>query len=292
MRGVAAAVSVSADLVRRLLSNWQFNPERAHRRLPAGHLLDTAVGMHAVHFFLAGGVDFEAVVRRACGTAVHVTERERSGGFGGTEVSRPEVHRARVLDQGLGGYRVLWERADAVRARIGEVVAVAASTTTDDPGEVAHDERDWMVGTIRWMRIGANGSVDAGIELLAREARVAVVRSMDAQRHPRPSARGLLLLAPRGDGAWPAAVIAPALLERGAPSYEFRAMPGRWSSAEELDIIELREIEVAEQTGSYLRILLPAPVRDAPAAAAGEALPTPGPTAPEPVATPETDAAG
>jgi hypothetical protein len=286
VRGGGATVSVSADLVRRLVGNWQFNPERAYRRLPAGHLLDTAVGMHAVHFFLAGGVDFEAVVRRACGTAVHVTERERSGGFGGAELSRPEINRARVLDQGLGGYRVLWERADAVRARIGEVVAVAASTTVEDPAEVPHDERDWMIGTIRWMRIAANGSVDAGIELLSREARVAVVRSMDAQRHPRPSSRGLLLLAPRSDGSWPAAVLAPALLERGAPSYEFRAMPGRWSGAEDLDIIEQRDIDVAEQTGPYLRILLPVPAR------AGDTPPEAEATAPEAIAAQETDAAG
>jgi hypothetical protein len=291
VRGGPAA-SIGADLVRRLVANWRFNPERAFRRLPAGHLLDTAVGMHAVHYFLAGGVDFEAVVRRACGTAVHVTERERSGGFGGAEIGRPELHRARVLDQGLGGYRVLWERADSVRARIGEVVAVAASTDAEDPAAVAPDERDWMVGVIRWMRIGANGSVDAGIELLAREARAAVVRSMDGQRHPRPSARGLLLQAPRGDFAASASVIAPALLERGAPSYEFRAMAGRWSSADELEIIEQPGIEVAEQTASFLRIVLPAPPREDPPPATDPPPPADGEPVAETADTHETSATG
>jgi hypothetical protein len=286
------AIAVGADLVRRLVSNWRFVPERAHRRLPAGHWLDTAVGMHAVHYFLAGAVDFEAVVRRACGTAVHVTERERSGGFAGAEIGRPEVHRARVLDQGLGGYRLLWENADAVRARIGEVVAIAVADEGDGPSEVAHGDRDWMVGTVRWMRIGANGNVDAGIELLAREARVAVVRSMDAQRHPRPSARGLLLQAPRGDGGGPAAVIVPALLERGAPSYEFRAMAGRWSGAEDLDIIEQDEIKVAEQTASYLRIVLPAAARAEPQTAADAGLPASDAQVPQAPAAHATDTAG
>ncbi|MCE3003104.1 MAG: hypothetical protein LW860_10450 [Xanthomonadaceae bacterium] len=252
-----AAVAVGADLVRRLVTNWRFVPERAQRRLPAGHELDTLVGLHAVHYFLAGGVDFETVVRRACGTVLHVTERERGSSWSASDVGRPELQRARVLDQSLGGYRIVWDRADAVRARVGELVALSAASGAADPAEVAHDERDWMVGVIRWLRITTAGAVDAGIEILGREARAAVVRSMDAYRHPRPSVRGVVLQAPRASGGHAAAVLAPTVLERNAPSYEFRAMPARWSAADVVEVRELGDIDVAEQTASFLRIQLP-----------------------------------
>jgi hypothetical protein len=266
-----AATAISADLVRRLVANWRFVPDRAHKRLPAGHMLDTLIGLHAVHYFLAGGTDFETFVRRACGTAIHITERERNAGWtsGTVDAGRPEVHAARVLDQSRGGYRIVWERADAVRARVGELVAVAVSTGATDAAAVPSDERDWMVGVIRWLRIGGAGAVDAGIELLSLEARAAVVRSMDAYNHPRPSVRGLVLQADVEDGGHAAAVLAPAVLERNAPRYEFRALPLRWSGQDEIEILQLDDIDIAEQTASVLRIALQAPAR----AASAEALP-------------------
>jgi len=140
---------------------------------------------------------------------------------------------------------------------VGELVALSAASGAADPAEVAHDERDWMVGVIRWLRITTAGAVDAGIEILGREARAAVVRSMDAYRHPRPSVRGVVLQAPRASGGHAAAVLAPTVLERNAPSYEFRAMPARWSAADVVEVRELGDIDVAEQTASFLRIQLP-----------------------------------
>jgi hypothetical protein len=249
-----ATTSVTNDMVRRLIATWRFVPDRAHRRLPAGHEIDTLIGLHAVHYFLAGGVDFETVVRRACGTAIHVTERERNSSWaaGPGDAGRPEQHRARVVDQSLGGYRIVWDRADTVRARVGEIVAVAPVPLENG----TDDERDWMVGAIRWLRIGAQGSVDAGIELLARTARAAVVRSMDAYRHPRPSVRGVLLQGLRVDGARPTGLLAPAVLERNAPSYELRLMPERWSAQEDTEVVQLETIDIAELTASFMRVAL------------------------------------
>ncbi len=255
------AAMISADLVRRLLVNWRFVPERAQRRLPAGHELDTLVGLHAVHYFLAGGLDFETVLRRACGTAVHATERQRGSARSPHEAGRVDLLRARVLDQGLGGCRVAWEQGDAVRARVGEIVALAVARTDLDPTAVPHDERDWMLGVIRWLRVDAGGMVDAGVEIIGREARAAVVRALDSRRHPRPSLRGVVLQAPRMRGGHAASIVAPAVLERNAPGYEYRALPSRWG-VEEVEVGELRTIEVAEQTSAFLRIVLPAAERD------------------------------
>jgi hypothetical protein len=118
-----------------------------------------------------------------------------------------------------------------------------------------------MVGVIRWLRIGGAGAVDAGIELLALEARAAVVRSMDAYNHPRPSVRGLVLQSEPDEGGHASAVLAPAVLERNAPRYEFRALPVRWSGGDEIEILQVQDIDIAEHTASVLRISLRAPAR-------------------------------
>lgn len=248
-----AAIGASADLVRRLMSAWQFYPDRAHSRLPAGHLLETLVGLHAIHYYLAGAIDFETFVRRACGTAVHATERERLASWSppAGEGGRPEVVSARVLDQSLGGYRLLWEPTGQVRARVGELVAVSLPADADD----SEDERDWMIGVIRWLRVTADGGVDAGLELLARRARAAVLRALDAAGQPRPSVRAVLL--GRGTeqaAAAPLVVVAPSVIERGAPRYELRAAPDRHAEMDGVEIIGIPRIEVIEQGTAYVRV--------------------------------------
>jgi hypothetical protein len=62
-------------------------------------------------------------------------------------------------------------------------------------------------------------------------------------------------------GGHAASIVAPAVLERNAPGYEYRALPSRWG-VEEVEVGELRTIEVAEQTSAFLRIVLPAAERD------------------------------
>lgn len=248
-----AAITVGADLVRRLMAAWQFHPDRAHSRLPAGHAMDTLVGLHAVHFHLAGGIDFETFVRRACGTAIHATERERLASWASSpnETGKPDVARARVLDQGLGGYRLLWEPTEQVRARVGELIAISLPPDPDDAAE----DRDWMIGMIRWLRIQSGGGVDAGIELLARRARPAVLRALDGAGLPRPSVRAVVL-ARMGERepAAPVVMVAPAVIERGAPRYELRAAPDRYAEVDGVEIVTIPQISVIEQSPTYVRI--------------------------------------
>ncbi|MGH8089920.1 MAG: hypothetical protein ACREO6_00515, partial [Rudaea sp.] len=49
-----AAVSVATDFVARLMHAWQSNSDRGQPRLPAGHALDTVIGLHDLHYVLAG----------------------------------------------------------------------------------------------------------------------------------------------------------------------------------------------------------------------------------------------
>jgi hypothetical protein len=260
----AAAVAIGADLVRRLMANWQPPPDRQHPRLPAGHKLDTLVGLHAIHYHLAGLVDFETFVRRACGPAIHMTERDRIATWAtqAADTTHPDTYHARVLDQSLGGYRIEWEQGEAARARIGEVVAVT-------PAADSEEDRDWMIGIIRWMRMDAHGKVDAGIELLARQARAAVLRALDSQGHPKPPVRAIRLETSRNVNghAAPFSVVAPSVLERGALRYELSTAPERFSDDEEAEIDMLPGITVMEQSGTYIRF---GPREPAPTGGAGD----------------------
>lgn len=245
----APAVSVGPDLVRRLMASWQPQSDRGHSRLPAGHHLDTLIGLHAVHYYLAGAVDFETFVRRTCGPAVHFNERDRAASWtAAPDAGKPESFRAVVRDQSLGGYRIEWEAAASVRARVGEVIGLAP------PGDEG-EEQDWMVGLIRWMRIDPHGRVDAGIELLARSARAAVLRVLDTSGHPKPPVRAVHLEMGRanGDGEAPYHVLAPSVLERGAPKYELTTAPPRYSEDDEPETHVLPSITVVDQSGSYVR---------------------------------------
>jgi hypothetical protein len=142
-------------------------------RIEATHALDIVVGMHALHYALAGNIDFASFVRRVHGDAIMIGQHDLpSAWMEMSDAAHPRVFRGEVLDQSHGGYRMRLAVADGLRLRIGEVVGLA-------PVVEGSNERDWMVGVIRWLRHEGE-SVLLGIELLRREARAAGVRAMTA----------------------------------------------------------------------------------------------------------------
>ena len=99
---------VHADVafVERLLRSWRNGAERGQQRIPAGHTLDTVIGLHDLHYVLAGDVDFDAFLRKTRGVAITLHERDRvaswAAGGGGAPVrvkasvgqgARPEPER-------------------------------------------------------------------------------------------------------------------------------------------------------------------------------------------------------
>jgi hypothetical protein len=245
-----APVAVSVELARRLMQTWKPRSDRSHVRLPAQHVLDTLIGLHAVHYYLAGEVDFESFVRRICGTATRTAERDRAAAWtaNALDVGRPEILSSLVQDQSIGGYRLSWENAGAMKARVGEVIALALG------GSDAR-ERDWMVGVIRWLRMGDAGLVEAGVELLGRQARPAVLRALDQNGHPKPSVRALRLEAALNGSHSPEySVLVPSVVERGAPRYELRSAPERYADDGRVVIDHFTQLGVIEQPGTYLRI--------------------------------------
>ncbi len=192
----------TADLLRRLRQGWGTATARTATRIEAGHHLESVIGLAGLHHCLAGGMDFDTFMRQT-GMATQVGERDRaSWSQGAGEVLRTSVVRVEVLDQSLGGYRVRWPREENVRARVGEMIGLAVQ----GDGE----SRRWMVGALRWLRYGKDGSVDAGIALLARRARAVGIRSIDGTGLQRPAVRAVEYEPVRGGDAKSTHLVAPA----------------------------------------------------------------------------------
>ncbi len=156
-RGVS--VRVSLEMLQRLKRAFGLAAARTHKRLSGGHQLRTVIGLSGLHFYLAGQRDFDTFMRQASQHIVHVVDRASWAGAA-TDASRVPMFSANVLDQSLGGYRMVWDDADQIRVRVGELVGI----TLADEDEVP----EWMLGIVRWLRYQSDGGLSAGVELFAR----------------------------------------------------------------------------------------------------------------------------
>lgn len=244
-------VQARRAVVERLMRSWGGSAERGHARLPAGHQLDTVVGLHALHHVLAGNEDFDAFLRRVRGQAISLSERENAPWASQSSELKPVIQRARVLDQSLGGYRLVWDKADLARAKVGELVGLTPATAADEDD----DDRDWMVGVIRWIRIDDADSVDAGIELLARRAQPVGIASFEANNgQVRAAMRGVLLL--DQDNGHATTVLAPHLFDRHARELELTrpADPMDWETR--ASVARLDDVTVVDASNAYQRVLI------------------------------------
>jgi len=239
--------NVDVTLVRSMMHAWYDARMRVHQRLAAGYKLDSILGLHAAHFVLAGNRGFESFLQTMAETSISLTDREDAAPWVNSATDNPAIRRlhATVLDQSLGGYRVIWPAAENLRARIGELVILA-------PAALADEAQDWMVGVMRWLRIHADSSVEAGIELLARRAKPASLRSYDDERHLRPPMRALLLDS-LGEDSLPATVLTPPLLERHLERVELTVPRDIYDEKPEAHVEVITDLDVINDTGTYLR---------------------------------------
>lgn len=243
-------VQASPALAARLRNYWAQGYDRVAERLPAGYGLDTVIGFNAVHAVLGAQLDFAEMV---LGPEAGYGDAD-AGSWTASDTQRIDVVRATVLDQSLRGYRLVWEAGDAVRVKVGEVVALSF---------VGEDEqrRDWMVGLVRWMRIGTEGRVDAGIELLSRRARAASLRPLDGP--VRTPSRALWLDLPvdahpvrpaPGSGR----VLTSSSIDRAVASFELRRAPGVHPGHDGPDASELVDWPRHEVASAFVVIGPPA----------------------------------
>ena len=244
-------VAMPQDLVRRLMSAWRPQFDRNHSRLSAGHELETLIGLHAIHFHLSGQLDFENFVRELRGPGISLSERDKTAswaqGGGSNESARALPTRARVLDQGLGGYRLQWSAESGAKARIGELVGLAV------PDDEESTEREWMIGVIRWLRFGHDGQVDAGVELLARQAEPAALRISEGGSGFKTPVRAIEL-EPLHPGNGNGSFLAPSIGERSFARIEVSMRPERYAETREPRVQVIADIDLLEHTGAYLRV--------------------------------------
>lgn len=247
-----AAMQIDAELARQLVAGWSGRAERSHARLGGGYSLDTVLGLHDLHFVLAGGEGFEGFMQHVRGQAISLSEADRGASWrsGAGESGRATRLPARVIDQGLGGYRLLWGRAvgeASVRARVGELVGLAL------PDADAEAKLDWMVGAIRWIRIDEQGCVDAGIELLSRRALPVGVRPLDG----RAPIRGLLLASLDADAAADHdALLVPTEIDRSTTTLELVAPADLQGPPRPARNAQASLLRVREATGFYRQFAL------------------------------------
>jgi len=237
-------VEVPIAFLHRLRSSWAGAAERGFVRLGAGHALDAVVGLHALHFVLAGNQDFGAFIQRIRGSAITLGSREQAASWtAGGDNAHPQVLTAQVLDQSLGGYRLQLHSGGALRIRVGEVIGLA-------PVAEEGEAQEWMVGLIRWLRTDDDG-VFAGVELLARRAHAAGVRlSVDGDDLRAPQ-RAVVL-----PHAGATSLLVAHLFDHRATAIELTlpADPANWASRPSVREYAVQAVE--ELSAAYYRIAI------------------------------------
>jgi cyclic-di-GMP-binding protein len=239
-----AAVDSTAELLRRLRAGWGSASARLKKRIGAEHALDTVIGLSGVHFHLADGRDFDAFMRLT-GNAGLIREGERhEWAQGAVAANRIPMFRASVLDQSLGGYRVRWPEEQQVKARVGELIGLSL---------VGDHVRHWMLGIVRWLRYAADGSVDGGIELLARRARAVAVRNIGVPERTRQDLRAIEFEAVRAPDDAALRLVVPGMLDMAGGELEVLRRASDEGFEDEAPNSETcREARVLENAGDYM----------------------------------------
>ncbi|MFC4821126.1 hypothetical protein [Dokdonella ginsengisoli] len=256
-----SALTLDNELARRFVADLGAHATRGHVRLGGGYRFDSVLGLHDLHFVLAGGEEFGRFLRRSLDEP---GEPEHAG----RTAAAPRVARVpvRVLDQGLGGYRLLWDRGGAqnARVRVGELVGLAL------PEPEAGVAQDWLVGVVRWIRIDEQGAIDAGVELLARRALPVGVRA-PASGDARAPVRGLLLASlERGVEAGYDSLVASIELARDATQVELVLPADEQGPPAPPRSVRVDGLDVLEETGLCRRFALPAGAAEGAAVASPE----------------------
>jgi hypothetical protein len=255
----AGKAELSVETVERLSKTWRGRRERAFPRAADTVAMDAVIGLQAVHYVLAGEVDFDTFHNRA--RAVGDAGDDRNAIFaqaGATVVPA----RARVVDRSIGGFRLRFDSNEDIRARVGEVVALAPSEAPS---------RNWIVGMLRWLRVDAFGTVEVGIETLGHDARAVSISSLDIRGMARPPMRGLFVVPTKADdGKLDPYVIVPLLFGRDAIAVEMSSVEP--SAREGSRIEKISDMRIRTNGGVYFAVVLPAHGADASDAANDAAL--------------------
>lgn len=164
-----SGIVLARSALRRCQRAFGLASARAANRLLAEYGIETVTGLHALHFFAAGRLDFENFIQNISQSGQQGLSMTADWMAVKTDAQQMKVQKAVVLDHSLNGYRLRWPGNVPNRIRIGEIIGLNAA-----PAEL---EADWMVGSIRWLRYEDDGSITAGVKLLSRRCSAVAIRS-------------------------------------------------------------------------------------------------------------------
>lgn len=159
------------DLLRRLVSAWGVNPQRAFRRSQAANRrMEIAIGMDRINYWINGGKKF-VVSSTFVGPEPQRTQlasegiRQKDIKIPGRELSTWDVH-----DESAGGLSLSKAGVIQLHIQVGDLLI------TRTPGE----GNPWNVGVIRWVRSTGTSSIEIGIQHLAPSADPVVIKTVNA----------------------------------------------------------------------------------------------------------------
>ena len=245
-------------LLRHVVGSLTADYSRDFERLDSEQEMETVIGLHDLHNVMAGNEDFRSFAQRVFGSG-DASEHEVMASWVHTssEQTRVTQRSAFVLDQSLRGYRLRWTRGprgETVRAKVGEVIGLRSERDSAS---------NWIVGSIRWLRINEDGDVEAGVEVLARRALPVAVRLADDKAPSRAPSRGLLLAPLRSVDAGiystllVPSVVSPNLVDRSLVALNV-ASPrdgNRWWV--DAGVHRMGATGLLDRSGSYIHFRLP-----------------------------------
>lgn len=244
-------LSMPVSLLARVLEGWSQDVSRGYTRLDAGHTMDSALGLTAVHSQLSGSRTVDTTTEAASSSNIRIGERASWANLPSLDATHAQTAEVQVQDQSLGGYRLRWKAEHGVRVRIGELVGLALPLASDIP-------RDWAIGTVRWLRYDDDGAVEAGVDLVARRSRAATLRGLSVSGGAEGSSRALALTAlcdPIGTDS-DEILLVDGLTGLETPQVEVTCQGERWdvTQYDSVQIYKLGALRPRRRVGDYLLV--------------------------------------
>ncbi len=81
-----------------------------------------------------------------------------------------------VLDISVGGFRLLWNKNEASRAQVGQLISFAQDFISTQENDEHEHTVNWTVGVIRWITFTEDKRLELGAQTLAPKAEAVIVR--------------------------------------------------------------------------------------------------------------------
>ena len=254
---------VEIRLLRDLAVSLAADQSRDFDRLQSEEKMETVVGLHDLHNAMTNGEDFRTFSERVFGSgdAAEPDEVMASWVHINSESTRVSRRPAYVVDQSLRGYRLRWHsgpQGETVRAKVGEVIGLHCNEDGIS---------NWIVGSIRWLRINENGDIEAGVEVLARRALPVAVRLSDDKVPSRAASRGLLLAPLCSDDAgiystlMVPSMVSPHLVDRGLVALNIATPRDADHWWRDSGVHRLGATGLLDRSGTYINFRVPSMCR-------------------------------